>query len=73
MGRRAGRRHRPPSADHADARLDRTDLTCHARYDTHGDVAEIVISNPPLNLWGPQLISDVEAASRAPPPSGRAP
>ena len=33
----------------------------HARYETHGDVAEIVIANPPLNLWGPQLIADVEA------------
>ena len=33
----------------------------HARYETQGDVAEIVISNPPLNLWGPQLIADVEA------------
>ena len=32
----------------------------HARYETDGDVAEIVISNPPLNLWGPQLIADVE-------------
>ena len=32
----------------------------HARYDVDGDVAEIVISNPPLNLWGPQLITDVE-------------
>ena len=32
----------------------------HARYETNGDVAEIVISNPPLNLWGPQLIADVE-------------
>jgi enoyl-CoA hydratase len=32
----------------------------HARYETQGDVAEIVISNPPLNLWGPQLIADVE-------------
>src|SRR3954463_14976540 len=31
-----------------------------ARYETDGDVAEIVISNPPLNLWGPQLIADVE-------------
>src|SRR3954452_12069730 len=32
----------------------------HARYETDGDVAEIVIANPPLNLWGPQLIADVE-------------
>jgi enoyl-CoA hydratase len=32
----------------------------HARYEILGDVAEIVISNPPLNLWGPQLIADVE-------------
>jgi enoyl-CoA hydratase len=32
----------------------------HARYETNGDVAEIVIANPPLNLWGPQLIADVE-------------
>jgi enoyl-CoA hydratase/carnithine racemase len=32
----------------------------HARYETDGDVAEIVISNPPLNLWGSQLIADVE-------------
>ena len=31
-----------------------------ARYEIDGDVAEIVISNPPLNLWGPQLIADVE-------------
>jgi enoyl-CoA hydratase len=34
----------------------------HARYETSGDVAEIVISNPPLNLWGLQLIADVEDA-----------
>ena len=34
----------------------------HARYDAHGDVAEIVISNPPLNLWGPQMIVEVEEA-----------
>ena len=32
----------------------------HARYEVTGDVAEIVISHPPLNLWGPQLIADVE-------------
>jgi enoyl-CoA hydratase len=32
----------------------------HARYETDGDVAEIVISNPPLNLWGPPLIEAVE-------------
>jgi enoyl-CoA hydratase len=32
----------------------------HARYEVDGDVAELVISNPPLNLWGPQLIADVE-------------
>src|SRR4051812_40397451 len=32
----------------------------HARYELDGDVAELVISNPPLNLWGPQLIADVE-------------
>src|ERR687885_140139 len=32
----------------------------HARYEILGDVAEIVISNPPLNLWTPQLIADVE-------------
>jgi enoyl-CoA hydratase len=32
----------------------------HARYETDGDVAELVIANPPLNLWGPQLIADVE-------------
>jgi enoyl-CoA hydratase len=33
----------------------------HARYVTSGDVAEIVIDRPPLNLWGPELIRDVEA------------
>jgi enoyl-CoA hydratase len=32
----------------------------HARYETTGDVAEIVIDRPPLNLWGPELIADVE-------------
>lgn len=32
----------------------------HARYEIHGDVAEIVIQSGPLNLWGPQLIADVE-------------
>jgi enoyl-CoA hydratase len=31
-----------------------------ARYEVDGDVAEIVIFHPPLNLWGPQLIADVE-------------
>ena len=38
-----------------------------------GDVAEIVISNPPLNLWGPQLITDSRTAWRARAPNGRAP
>jgi enoyl-CoA hydratase len=32
-----------------------------ARYDTSGDVAEIVIDHPPLNLWGPELIADIES------------
>ena len=32
----------------------------HARYEIHGDVAEIVVQSGPLNLWGPQLIADVE-------------
>jgi enoyl-CoA hydratase len=32
----------------------------HARYESSGDVAEIVIDHPPLNLWGPQLIADIE-------------
>src|SRR5215217_5259500 len=32
-----------------------------AAYEVDGDVAEIVISNPPLNLWGPQLIADIES------------
>jgi enoyl-CoA hydratase len=36
----------------------------HARYELDGDVAELVISNPPLNLWGPQLIADVEDGVR---------
>jgi enoyl-CoA hydratase len=36
----------------------RSDL--HARYEIHGDVAEIVIDHPPLNLWGPELIADIE-------------
>jgi hypothetical protein len=46
----------------------------HARYETDGDVAEIVISNPPLNLWGPPLIEAVEdgvaggGPPAAPPP-----
>ena len=31
-----------------------------ARYELDGDVAEIVIANPPLNLWTPQLIAAVE-------------
>jgi enoyl-CoA hydratase len=31
-----------------------------ARYELDGDVAEIVISNPPLNLWGPPLIAAIE-------------
>src|SRR5919197_4854280 len=31
-----------------------------ARYETDGDVAEIVIPPPPLNLWGPPLITDIE-------------
>jgi enoyl-CoA hydratase len=32
----------------------------HARYEIDGDVAEIVIATPPLNLWGPELIADIE-------------
>jgi enoyl-CoA hydratase len=41
-----------------------------ARYETDGDVAEIVISNPPLNLWGPPLIAALEdgVAGGGPPP-----
>ena len=31
-----------------------------ARYEIDGDVAEIVIDKPPLNLWGAELIADVE-------------
>src|SRR5215218_5550690 len=31
-----------------------------AAYEVDGDVAEIVIDHPPLNLWGPQLIADIE-------------
>jgi enoyl-CoA hydratase len=33
-----------------------------ARYERNGDVAEIVISAPPLNLFGPELFSALEAA-----------
>src|SRR3978361_746630 len=33
-----------------------------ARYERDGDVAEIVISAPPLNLFGPDLFSALEAA-----------
>jgi hypothetical protein len=36
-----------------------------ARYETDGDVAEIVISDPPLNLWGPPLIAAIEDAGTA--------
>jgi enoyl-CoA hydratase len=32
----------------------------HTRYEADGAVAEIVIDNPPLNLWGPELIADIE-------------
>jgi len=33
----------------------------YARYDIHGEVAELVIEAGPLNLWGPELIADIEA------------
>jgi enoyl-CoA hydratase len=32
----------------------------HARYEIARDVAEIVIDHPPLNLWGTELIADIE-------------
>jgi enoyl-CoA hydratase len=43
----------------------------HARYETHGDVGEIVLSNPPLNLFDATLMAELraavdEAASAAP-------
>ena len=34
----------------------------HARYETRGDVGEIVLANPPLNLFGAALMSDLRAA-----------
>jgi len=33
----------------------------HATYALDGDVAEIVIDHPPLNLWEPELIAEIEA------------
>ena len=43
----------------------------HARYETNGDVGEIVLSNPPLNLFDATLMAELrtavdEAASAAP-------
>ena len=32
----------------------------HTRYETRGDVAEIVIEGGPLNLWEPDVIAGVE-------------
>ena len=34
----------------------------HARYETQGDVGEIVLSNPPLNLFDATLIEELRAA-----------
>jgi len=34
----------------------------HARYEGHGDVGEIVLSNPPLNLFDATLIDELRAA-----------
>jgi enoyl-CoA hydratase len=34
----------------------------HARYETDGDVGEIVLSNPPLNLFDATLMSELRAA-----------
>ena len=34
----------------------------HARYEAHGDVGEIVLSNPPLNLFDATLIDELRAA-----------
>ncbi len=34
----------------------------HARYETQGDVGEIVLSNPPLNLFNATLIEELKAA-----------
>ena len=34
----------------------------HARYETQGDVGEIVLSNPPLNLFDATLIEELKAA-----------
>jgi enoyl-CoA hydratase/carnithine racemase len=34
----------------------------HARYETDGDVGEIVLSNPPLNLFDDTLMRDLRAA-----------
>jgi len=35
-----------------------------ARFTLHGDVGEIVLDDPPLNLFGPQLAGDVATAAR---------
>jgi enoyl-CoA hydratase len=42
-----------------------------ARYESHGDVGEIVIARPPLNLFGPELLAGLRealAAVRESPP-----
>ena len=35
----------------------------HARYETNGDVGEIVLSNPPLNLFDATLMAELRTAA----------
>jgi hypothetical protein len=56
--RRTGRRRTGPTCHASTCGGGLSDL--QARYETNGDVAEIVIDRPPLNLSGPELIAGIE-------------
>jgi enoyl-CoA hydratase/carnithine racemase len=38
-----------------------------AYYEQHDDVGELVLDAPPLNLFGPAMFDDLEAANRRDP------
>ncbi|HYM59058.1 MAG TPA: enoyl-CoA hydratase/isomerase family protein [Solirubrobacteraceae bacterium] len=37
-------------------------MSSHARYEQHGDVGELALDAPPLNLFGPQMLDGLTAA-----------
>ena len=77
-GRRAPARGQPVAAALKAAARDADDAPVaspsmpHARYETDGDVGEIVLANPPLNLFDATLIDGPRAPPSTRPPTARA-